>query len=134
MARTNLPLSTLVPNGNLAAPAGTNVDPTNGMNVAIPTTALPAGPNLNSLVLVVNNTAASSKVVTVRAGVGGGVTPGPAFRAGQGDLAVTVGASGTQYIGPFETARFAQSDGSLNIDMASGITGTITALIMPTRW
>jgi hypothetical protein len=134
MARTNIPVSTLVPNGNLAAPAGTNVDPTNGMNVAITTTGIPAAPDLNNLVLIVNNTAASSKVVTVRAGVGGGVTPGPAFRSGQGDLAVTVGASSTQYIGPLETARFCQLDGSLNVDMASGITGTITALIMPERF
>ena len=134
MARTSITVSTLVPNGNLAAPSGTNVDPTNGMNVAVTTTGMPAGPNLNNLILVVSNTAGSSKVVTVKAGVGGGVTPGAAFRAGLGDLAVTVAASGTQYIGPLESARFAQADGSLNVDIASGMTGTIAAVMMPARW
>lgn len=134
MARTNLPLSTLVANNSIAAPAGTSVDVANGMNVVIPTSTIPATPDLNNLVLVVNNTFAGSKVVTIRAGVGGGVTPGPAFRSGMGDLAITVVASSTAYIGPLETARYAQLDGSLNIDFAAGTTGTITALIMPERF
>lgn len=134
MARTNLPLSMLTPNNAIAAPAGTAVDVTNGMNVAIAANTIPAAPDLDSLVLVVNNTFAGTKVVTIRAGVGGGVTPGPAFRAGMGDLAVTVAASSTAYIGPLDSSRFAQLDGSLSVDFAAGTTGTITALMMPERF
>lgn len=134
MARTNLPVTTLTPNGSIAAPAGTNVDPTNGMNVVIATSSMPATTDLDNLVIIANNTAVSSKTVTIKAGVGGGVTPGPAFRSGMGDLVVTVNASSTQYIGPLDPSRFAQLDGSLNIDMASGITGTIIALMVPERF
>ena len=134
MARTNLPLTALAANSSIAAPTGTAIDATNNMNVAIPTSTIPATPDVNNMVLLVSNTVASSKVVTVRAGVGGGVTPGPAFRSGIGDLAITIPASSTVYIGPLETARFAQLDGSLNIDFAAATTGTITALIMPERF
>jgi hypothetical protein len=127
MARTNLPLSSLVANGSLADPAGTAIDVTNGMNVAIPTTAIPSGPHLDKLVLRVANTAGADKVVTIKAGA----NP-PAFRAGIGDLAVTVVAtSGVRFIGPFDISRFAQADGSLNIDFGSGMTGTITAFMAP---
>lgn len=131
MARTNLPLTNLVGNAGISAPAGTNVDPTNGMNVALASGAIPAASSSDRLVLVVNNTFAGTKVVTIRAGVGGGATPGPAFRSGIGDLTYTAQASGVSYIGPFEPARFMQLDGSINLDFASGITGTITALLLP---
>lgn len=133
MARTNLPLTTLAPNSSIAGPAGTNVDVTNGMTIALPSTAIPASPDSDTLFLVVNNTAAAAKAVTVRAGVGGGATPGPAFRSGIGDLAVSVGAGATRWIGPLESARFAQLDGSINVDFEAGTTGTIIAAILPVR-
>lgn len=127
MARTNLPLSALVANGGLADPAGTSIDVTNGMTVAIPTTAIPSGPHLDKLILRVANTAGAAKNVIVRAG-----SNPPSFRAGIGDLTVQVPATtGVRFIGPFEVARFAQSDSSLSIDFESGTTGTITAFIAP---
>jgi hypothetical protein len=127
MARTNLPLSNLVANGGLTDPAGTAIDQANGMVVAIPTTAIPSGPGLDKLILRVANTAGAAKNTIVRKGV-----DPPAFRASIGDLTVQVAATtGVKFIGPFEIARFAQSDGSLNIDFESGATGTITAFIAP---
>jgi hypothetical protein len=129
MARTNLPTHSLVPNGAIAAPAGTAIDATNGMNIVFPTTGIPAGPNGADLFLIVNNTYTAAENVTIDAGV----NP-PAFRNGIGALVVSVGASGTEYIGPFDTARFAQSDGSLNLDFGAAMTGTVTAIIMPRRW
>lgn len=131
MARTAITLRTLTANGGIAAPSADNIDQSNGMTLALPTTSIPANANMDRLVLVVTNSAGSSKNVIVRAGVGGGATPGPAFRSGLGDLTVSVASSGTSYIGPLESARFAQTDGSLSIDYGSGMTGTVTALLLP---
>jgi hypothetical protein len=127
MARTNLPLSNLVASGGLADPAGTTIDQANGMNVAIPTTAIPSAPHMDKLILRVANTAGTAKNTIVKAGA----NP-PSFRASLGDLTVQVPATtGVRFIGPFEIARFAQADGSLNIDFESGATGTITAFMAP---
>lgn len=128
MARTNLPTSTLpgMAAAGLADPAGTAIDATNGMNVALASTAIPAGPTARNLFLRVANTAASAKNVIVRAGV----YP-PAFRQGLGDLTVNVVNATTKWVGPFEAARFTQADGSINIDFDAGTTGTITAFLSP---
>lgn len=134
MARTLLALNTLIPNNGIAAPVAATIDQALGMNVQFPTTGVPAAPVMDNLILVVNNTAVSSKTVTVRAGVGGGTTPGPAWRSGIGDLNVTVAASSTAYLGPFDSSKYSQLDGSINLDFQSGISGTITALIQPKRW
>ena len=132
MARTALPATTLAPNSAIVAPAGTAIDQANGMNVAVVTTAIPTAPNTQQMVLFVVNTVAAAKNVVIRAGASTYNTP--AFRAAIGDLTVTVGASGSAYIGPFESARFAQADGSLNIDFGAAMTGTITAFLVPQRF
>ena len=119
MARTALPYSTLVANSNLAQPAGTTIDQANGMVIAA------AKPELT--VLRVANTNGTDRVVTIKAG-----DYPPALAAGQGDLAVTVAATtGVQFIGPFESGRFLQADGTLEIDFAASFAGTITALKVP---
>jgi len=127
MARTNLPTTALLANNGINAPAGTAIDQANGMNVALASGAIPAASSADRVVLYVNNTFAGTKVVTIRAGA----TQPPAMRAGIGDLNYTAQASGASYLGPFEVGRFVQSDGSLNIDFAAGITGTIAALLVP---
>lgn len=123
MARTAVTYSDLVANSNLADPAGTNLDPTNGHTIAKATP--------ERTILRVTNTASASKTYTVKAG---GVNP-PAFANGLGDLAVTLTAGNvtTQvaFIGPFDSSRFLQSDGSLSVDVGSGATGTITAFRVP---
>jgi hypothetical protein len=119
MARTAVPYSALVANSNLADPAGTTLDATNDHKISA------AEPERT--ILRVTNTAGADKVVTVKAG-----DYPPAWAAGQGDLSVTVVAtSGVQWIGPFESGRFVQSDGTMEIDIASGHTGTITAFLLP---
>lgn len=136
MARTNLPLTTMTPNSAVLNNAGTAIDATNGMNIQLPTTAVPAAGNADTLVLYVQNTTASTKTVTVRAGVGGGATPGAAFRSGLGDLTTgnLTASTGTAFIGPFDVSRFIQTDGSLNIDFATSMTGTIWAVLLPKRF
>lgn len=128
MARTNLPLSTFTSGADLND-AGTTVDQANGMNIQLPSTAIPVGGSTDRLILYVTNTAAATHVVTIRAGT----SLPPAFEGGKGD--VTTGnltaSTGTAFIGPFEPARFVQSDGSVNVDFDSGFTGKIWAILLP---
>ncbi|MFI2431983.1 hypothetical protein [Streptomyces sp. NPDC018693] len=119
MATTAVPYSDLVANGNLAQPAGTTlvVAPTNNMQIS---DALP-----EQTVLRVVNTGVEQDI-TIKAG-----DNPPALAAGQGDLVVTVAATtGVQFIGPFESGRFLQSDGSMLIE-AETVDGTITAFKVP---
>ena len=125
MARTNLPVTGVVPTG-IVQPAGTVIDQANGMNIAIQSSAIPAAEDAYGLVFQVINTFAGSKTVTIRAGV-----QPPAFRNLLGDLVVTCTTSSTWIIGPLEPARFAQADGSINLDFQSGITGNINAYLVP---
>jgi len=126
MARTNLPVTALTVNAKTAI-STTNIDQANGMNLALASNAIPGVGESENLVLVVNNTAAGAHNFILRAG---GSNP-PAFRAGLGDLTISVGATTTVYIGPFDWSRFCQTDGSLNIDFDAGTTGTIQALLLP---
>jgi hypothetical protein len=126
MARTAVPYSNLVLNSNLADPAGTATNAGTGNGHVIPATqpGANADPELTVLRVVAGATGGN---VTVKAG-----TNPPALAAGQGDLVVAVANSGTQWIGPFESGRFQQSDGSILVDIATGfVAGTITAFRVP---
>lgn len=119
MARTAVPYSALVANGNLADPAGTNLDATNDhvINAAEPERTL----------LRVTNTHGSDHAITIKAG-----DYPPALASGQGDKAVTVAATtGVQWIGPLESGRFLQNDGTMHIDVEASHAGTITAFRLP---
>lgn len=119
MATTQIPYSDLVPNSNLADPAGTTLvaAPTDDMQIS------DAFPELT--VLRVVNTGAEQDI-TIKAG-----DYPPAIAAGQGDLVVTVAATtGVQFVGPFESGRFVQSDGSMLIE-AETTDGTVTAFRVP---
>jgi hypothetical protein len=119
MARTAVAYTPWVANSNLTDPAGTTIDQANGMKIAA------AKPELT--VLRVANTNGSNRVVTIKAG-----DAPPAGASGQGDLAVTVAATtGVQWIGPFESGRFIQADGTMEIDFAASFAGTITAFSLP---
>lgn len=120
MATTNVPYSNLVPNGNLLQPAGTTLvaAPTNDMRIVA------AVPELT--VLRVSNTDDDTDLdITIKAG-----DYPPALAAGQGDLVVTVAFGTVQFLGPFESGRFLQSDGSMMIE-AETTTGAITAFKVP---
>lgn len=126
MPRTNIPVTTINPAG-AQVPAGTAVDQANGMNISTVNTGLPAARTGSRLIIEVYNTAAAAHNIIVRAGA----TP-PAHRAGLGDLTSSVAlTSGHQLIGPLDLSRFAQTDGSVNVDFDAGFTGTINCYLLP---
>lgn len=147
-ARTTLTPKVLTANGSIVNMLndGTNmtaVDNTNGMSVPITTSGIPAGPNIDRMILLVLNTNATGRTVTVRAGTGDGgaaktgagtqATPyTPAFEGGKGDLTFSAmtGTTGLGVYGPFEVARFIQPDNTLSLDF-SGATGFIAAILLP---
>ena len=120
----------------------TAVDNTNGMSVPITTNSIPAGADIDRLILLVLNTNAAGRTVTVRAGTAdGGATktgagtqglPNIPFLGGKGDLTFSAmtATTGIGIFGPFEIARFIQPDNTLSIDF-SGATGFIAAILLP---
>ena len=140
MARTNLPLTTLNPKSPTLNSAGTAVDAANGMNIQLSSSAIPSAASGERLVIYVTNTFSGTKTVTVRAGAGvaapagfGTGYPIPSQEQGLGDLVTgnLTASTGTAYIGPFDTARFLQVDGSINVDFAASMTGVIWAILLP---
>jgi hypothetical protein len=117
MARTALTVTEMVANSSVADPAGNAVDTANGH--------IASGVTLEELYLEVNLTFAGAKNLTVKAGA----NP-PALAAGQGDLVVAIN-NAVKLIGPFTSARFAQADGSLWVDVEAAATGTIKAIHVP---
>lgn len=116
MARDAVAITELTLNGGTDEPAGTTINVSNGAYVA-------AGGNTDKLLLIVRNTNASARVVTIPAGVGP--------TAALGDLAVTVAANTGVELIVLESARFAQSDGNINIDFAASFAGTVACLRLP---
>lgn len=148
-ARTALTPKVLSANGSIVNMLndGTNftaTDATNGMSIAVSSTAIPAGGNIDHMVLLILNTNSTGRTVTIRAATpdGGAAKTGagtanaagtyPSFEAGKGDLTTSAmtGTTGLGIIGPFEVARFLQPDGTVSVDF-SGATGFIAAFILP---
>lgn len=127
MARTNLPLTPLDPINAVTAPAGTAIDPVNGMNIQMAAGTVPSAPTAWDLIIVYNNTFAGAKSIIVRAGA----NP-PSQRAGKGDLTIS-NTTQVSYVGPFEPARYMQNDGSINVDFTASTTGTVIAFVLPHR-
>lgn len=123
MPRTAVAPRALVANGGLNGATGaTTIDATLVTNGVVINSAEP-----ERTLIRVTNTEASTNTVTIRAG-----DNPPALAAGQGDLVVTVAAStGVQYIGPVESGRFLQNDGTLEVDFETGMTGAIDVLLLP---
>ncbi|MGH2506261.1 MAG: hypothetical protein ACRDHZ_02405 [Ktedonobacteraceae bacterium] len=150
MARTALVPKILTANGGIVNMLndGTNftaVDNTNGHTIAIPTTGIPAGSSIDRLILLVLNTNAAGRIMTIRAatsdggsaklGAGAGNGPAftyPSFEGGKGDVAYSAmtATTGIGIFGPFEIARFMQPDGTVSIDF-NGATGFIAAILLP---
>lgn len=120
MARTAVTVTTLTANAATTEPAGTTADPTNDHVIN--------GVDASEQILIrFANTNGSDRVATVVAG-----DSPPALSAGQGNLDVTVPATtGVKWVGPLESARFLQSDGTINIDLAASFAGTVTAYKIP---
>lgn len=123
MPRTSVTSRKMVANGTLAGATGpTTIDSTLVTNGVTVPNAKP-----ERTVLRVANTAGSALDCIVRAG-----DSPPALLAGNGDYTEEIAAtSGIEYLGPFTSGRFLQSDGALHIDFETGFTGTIDVLEMP---
>jgi len=132
MSRTTLSYTILNQNGVRNLPSATNADASNGMNIPVPKVSSPgASDSINDLILYVANGDSSDHTVTV--GGASGSPTGP--RGGSGDLTVTIShTAGGGFIGPLDATRFAQADGSVNVDFSSATSMTIIAYMLPTRW
>jgi hypothetical protein len=149
MPRTSLPVTSLPGNTgvtNLTNAGGnmTAFDQTNGMTVAIPSTAIPSGGNADRLILLVLNTNATGRTITVRASTadGGASKLGagtigqypntPGFEGSKGDFVAAAAmtlTTGIGVFGPFEVARFLQPDNTISVDV-DGAVGFISAFLL----
>jgi hypothetical protein len=101
---TNLTVTDLAANAAVAQPAANAID-TNG---TVPAALEGAH---DRVILEVNNTDDAALTVTIKAGA----ESAGAIRGSIGDLAVAVPAGAVRVIGPFESARFAQDGGAMNV-------------------
>lgn len=102
-----------------------NIDQANGMVIAN------ADPEKTVLRVANTGTAGNAIVRGSDSGPGYGV-PDAAWMRGQGDVTTPVAATtGVSYFGPFDSARVLQSDGSMHVDFAAGVAGTVEALLLP---
>jgi hypothetical protein len=115
MARTAIPVTDLTAATSTTDPAGTTADQANGHTIT--------GVRPEVLVIRVRNTSGAAVNAILRAG-----SQPLAESSGQGDLTVSVPATtGSVFIGPVESARFLQPDGSISLDLAAGFAGNVTA-------
>lgn len=121
MARVTLTPTPLVINGGVADPTGTAsvAGAGNGFTVAYT--------GGKALYFRVNNGTAGSGTVSILAGA-----QPLAISSGLGPVTVTVGASGTQWVGPVDSARCIQSDGSLSIE--TSVIMTVTAFTIDGKY
>lgn len=117
-ARTDVPVVTPTKNGSENETAGTALDPTNHHSIVA------TAPENHLLIQVAEGTAV--KTVTVKAG-----TTAFAIEAGLGDLVVSPSTTVRTIIGPFESQRFEQSDGTVHLDLEAAAAGTIWAYELP---
>lgn len=116
MARTNAPVTALVGNAG-TAPTATSIDIANGLVVA--------AAQSDRSVIIVTNTDTSAHIVTIPAG-------DPVLGAGsQQPQTFSVPASSSLAIGPLESDRCAQKDGSIQLNFVTGHAGTVTVYQMP---
>ncbi|OZB88833.1 MAG: hypothetical protein B7X41_06035 [Microbacterium sp. 14-71-5] len=119
MARTAITPTPFVANGAVADPTGTatGVGANNGVTV----------PYGGGKTIVFRIVAAGAGTATVVAG-----SQPSAIASGQGPATVTFAGAGTQWAGPFESARFGQPDGSLAVD--TSVAMTVTAFTLDGRY
>ncbi|KJL37053.1 hypothetical protein RR49_01165 [Microbacterium ginsengisoli] len=121
MARATLTPTPFAPNAGIADPAGTASVAGAGNGFTIPAQG-------SKLVLLrVTNGTGGSGTASILAG-----SQPSAIASGQGPLVDTVGAGATRWIGPFESARFQQPDGTLAIE--TSVVMTVTAFTVDGRY
>ena len=123
MARTNVPVTALSLDASTNAPTAVAIVHAAGATIA-------AGGNTGKLLIALTNTTAAEKVITIKAPTANPHAP----RAGRGDLAITFAAGNVTAVVKYvviESARFAQTDGSISIDFAADTTGFMNAYRLP---
>lgn len=113
MATTALTPTVLTVNASAAEPTGTATVAGAGNGLVI------ANASPEQTIFRVVGTNAGNAIV--KAGGYIGADPG-AISAGQGDLTVAIGSGSVVEIGPFESARFQQKDGSLILESSAVLT------------
>ena len=125
MAKAALAYNNLVSNSNLADPTGTASVAGAGNGFSIPDVSPNRRQSLPEFTLLrVANASGGSGTISVLPS-----TNPPNVAGGQGALTVTVANSTTQWVGPFESNRFIQSDGSLQVE--TSVVMTVTAFRVP---
>lgn len=120
MARTAVTVETLSRTG-ATSPAGTTADTTNDHVVDL------GGYPLEEFIFRFTNTNGSDRVATIVAG-----DSPPALSSGQGNLDITIPATtGDLTVAGLESARFLQSDGTVQIDLAASYAGKVYAIRVP---
>lgn len=124
MPRTAVAYSALVPNGELADPAGTAITSGAGNGGQIPATS--SARSVPELTIIrLSNASGSTGTATILAGP----NP-PALAGGQGNFTTTnILTATSRWIGPFESGRFLQSDGSIIVETTQNM--TMTAFRVP---
>lgn len=120
MARDAVTITELSPNTAATQPAGTAISAANGAVIA------GAAGRADDILIRVTNTNGTQRTVTFKAG-----DNPPAIRKGLGDLAVIVPATTGDKVVVLESARFAQSDGSVEVDFEASMAGIISAVRLP---
>lgn len=119
MATTAVPYTNLVANDDIANPAGTAVTAGAGNGGQI------ADAEPERTIIRVANGSGGAGTVTVLAG-----DNPPAWAAGQGGItSASIADGASAFLGPFESGRFLQSDGSMIIE--SSVAVTLTAFLIP---
>ena len=115
MARTAVPTTALAHSAGVLQGAGVALDPANGHNIPGPTVSG------QTVVLDIDSTFAGAKTFTIKSG--------SRPQSANGDLVISLNAQRELVI--LDSAAYAQADGSFNIDVQAGATGTIRALYLP---
>lgn len=115
MARSAISVTTAVKNSQAVQTETVRAGGLTGTDgLYIPASAVPD----HAVALYIRETAnGATGTAWIKAGDTG---EGP--NVGQGDLAITVGGSAALIVGPLERARFAQNDGTIEVDVG-GVTG-----------
>lgn len=118
MARAAVTYTDLLANSSIVESAGTALNATDDHVINA------AKPELT--IIAISNTDDDTNLTAV---IKAGDYP-PAAAAGQGDLTVTVAFGTKVFFGPFESGRFLQADGTMEIDV-NQTTGKIWAYRIP---
>ena len=121
MARVTLTPTPLVPNGGVSDPSGTASTAGAGNGFTVP---YQGG---KSLYFRVSNASGGTGTVSVLAG-----SQPLAPSSGQGPVTISVTTAGTSWLGPFESARVSQPDGSLSVE--TSVIMTVTAFTLDGKY